>query len=319
VVVDVLNPDGTIDTTSDANVTLSLSNATAGATLDGNTFVAAVNGLATFTDLSLTTAGSGYTLSAKFNNSPVAAVLSTPFDIAAPSALAPTLSNVKLQAEFVIGSKFSARIPVVLTSGSASVMKGTAKISIFADSGTVLDGTRVPVASLSKRINLKAEGKTKFTIALQSLPPGLAAGTYHLLVEVTDPFGATNSTATTQTLQASAPFVQPTVAVGSVLPTTIAFGRYGYVWVTVTNQGNVQGRGIKLTLGLSTDGVTPVAGEVLTIARSGAAIPPKSSRRFRLRFKATSALSAGTYYPYLTVSLADVSATSAGTASFVLG
>src|SRR5437870_11392370 len=61
------------------SVTVALGNNSGGSTLSGTTTVAAVNGVATFVDLSLNKAGTGYTLTASASG--FAPVTSTPFDI----------------------------------------------------------------------------------------------------------------------------------------------------------------------------------------------------------------------------------------------
>jgi uncharacterized delta-60 repeat protein len=62
--IDVENNAGTLLTSDDSDVTLSIATGTAGATLSGTTTVAAVNGVATFSNLSIATAGTNYTLTA---------------------------------------------------------------------------------------------------------------------------------------------------------------------------------------------------------------------------------------------------------------
>ena len=68
-------------TTSTANVTVALGTNPAGGTLSGTTTVAAVNGVATFSDLSLDKVGTGYTLTA--SSGTLTAATSNAFDITA--------------------------------------------------------------------------------------------------------------------------------------------------------------------------------------------------------------------------------------------
>jgi hypothetical protein len=60
--VDVLNSDGSVDTTSSAPVTIALAPNPSGGVLSGTTTVNAVNGVATFTTLTIDKAGLGYRL-----------------------------------------------------------------------------------------------------------------------------------------------------------------------------------------------------------------------------------------------------------------
>ncbi len=64
--VEAQNPQGSVITNFNEDVTLSVANSQGPGTLHGTTTVAAVNGIATFTGLSLEQAGSGYTISAAF-------------------------------------------------------------------------------------------------------------------------------------------------------------------------------------------------------------------------------------------------------------
>jgi adhesin/invasin len=64
VTVRAVNVLGTTDPTFNGNVTISIGSNPGGGTLSGTTTVAAVNGVATFDDLSINRAGSGYTLNA---------------------------------------------------------------------------------------------------------------------------------------------------------------------------------------------------------------------------------------------------------------
>src|SRR3989449_6431627 len=64
------------------NVTVALANNPGGATLSGTTTVAAVDGIATFSDLSLDKTGAGYTLTASASGGALVAPTSAAFDVA---------------------------------------------------------------------------------------------------------------------------------------------------------------------------------------------------------------------------------------------
>jgi large repetitive protein len=64
ITVDVENSSGTLLTSDDSDVTLAIGGGSAGAMLGGTTTVAAVGGVATFSTLTVTTAGNDYTLTA---------------------------------------------------------------------------------------------------------------------------------------------------------------------------------------------------------------------------------------------------------------
>ena len=92
ITVDVENSSGAIDTGDDGYVTLAIGTNPSGGNLIGTTTVRAVNGVATFSGLSIDTAGSGYTLIATLGTLPSASA-SAAFDIAA-NAAQPTIINL---------------------------------------------------------------------------------------------------------------------------------------------------------------------------------------------------------------------------------
>jgi hypothetical protein len=83
--VEVLNSSGNRNTTFTGNVTIALGENPGGATLGGTLTVAAVAGLATFDDLTLDVADTGYTLTAAVSSTvPALAAESNAFDVTAP-------------------------------------------------------------------------------------------------------------------------------------------------------------------------------------------------------------------------------------------
>jgi len=84
--VAVVDSPGSIDTTFDGGITLSLVSSTVGAALSGTTTVFATSGVATFSDLSVSPAGVGYALRASVAG--LAAVTSGSFDISAAAVSA---------------------------------------------------------------------------------------------------------------------------------------------------------------------------------------------------------------------------------------
>ena len=124
--------------------------------------------------------------------------------------------------------------------------------------------------------------------------------------------------AASQTVLVAAPFVSLAATVGPVAPASVAAGKSGSVLVTVTNNGNEDAVGpLGITLSASSDGLTPLAGATLATLMKRTKIPAGRSGKFRLRFKVTTAVAAGSYFPF--ASLAGASTTAAGPTQFTAG
>jgi len=130
------------------NVTVALVNNPGGATLSGTTTVAAVDGDATFYDLSLDKTGTGYTLTASMSGGALVAPTSAPFDVApgpatqleftvepttatAGTALAPALQVRALDAAENLVPTFTGNVTVAFggTSGEGSTLGGTTTVA----------------------------------------------------------------------------------------------------------------------------------------------------------------------------------------------
>jgi len=131
---------------SSASITLALGNNPSGATLGGTTTVAAVSGVATFSNLSLTTAGIGYTLVA--SSSGLISATSNPFDVtpAAASRLAFTVQPSSTTA----GASITPAVQVSILDGFGNLTASTATVSVAIGtnpSGGTLAGTTSQAAA----------------------------------------------------------------------------------------------------------------------------------------------------------------------------
>jgi hypothetical protein len=88
----ITDSQGNTATSSTDAVTLSITSDTgaAGASLLGTATVSAVNGVATFTDLSIKRASTGYTLTASSGS--LTSATSSPFDVIVPATPVPAMS-----------------------------------------------------------------------------------------------------------------------------------------------------------------------------------------------------------------------------------
>jgi hypothetical protein len=237
-----------------------------------------------------------------------------------PSTVVPALGKVVLPTAVVAGAKFNAAVPVTITNNGSS-QTGIFKIDLYADTGTTLDGNQVSVApEYEKQLTLATDKHAAYTFKLKSLPATLAAGTYHLIAVVTDALTLNNSVATTQTITTAAPFVSLTGTATAVTPSSIAANKTGSISVSITNGGNIATSGpLVITLAPSADGVSPVAGATFgSLTIPNAVIKPGKIGKYTLHIKNT-ALTAGTFYPYITATLDSKTVTLIGTSQFTIG
>src|SRR6266702_4244751 len=130
------------------NVTVAPANNPGGATLSGTTTVAAVDGIAIFSDLSLDKTGAGYTLTASASGGALVAPTSAAFDVApgpatqleftvepttvtAGTVLAPSLRVTALDAAENLVPTFTGNVTVAFggTSGEGSTLGGTTTVA----------------------------------------------------------------------------------------------------------------------------------------------------------------------------------------------
>jgi uncharacterized delta-60 repeat protein len=144
--VDVENHSGTLLTSDNSNVTLAIATGTTGATLGGTTTVAAINGVATFTDLFIATAGTNYTLTAT-DGSDVPAT-SASFNITA----APVTNNLVFASEpvntSIAGTLGSISVDITDSNGAVvTTDTGNVTLSVTGNpTGVTLSGTTTVAA-----------------------------------------------------------------------------------------------------------------------------------------------------------------------------
>ena len=285
---------------------------------DGRTFTNIAGATAASYSFTATTAQNGDQYRAVFTNSQGSATTTTATLTVTPaSPLTPVFGNMSLPPSIAAGARIKAKVTVVVTN-QGNELNGEVTVNIYANTSMSLDGNHVLVATSTKNLSLK-EGKGRaFAFNIQSVPATLADGSYYLLAEVTDPTGSNNVTAAPHTFQVAAAFVKPVIMVGAVNPSSIAVGKSASVPLTITNQGNETASGIRITLNPSEDGSTPMAEIILDSLQSGLKLPPGKSKVFKLHFKITSALPAGSYFPYVSVQLGGQPATAVGASAFAV-
>jgi uncharacterized repeat protein (TIGR01451 family) len=167
-------------TTSNANVTIAIGTNPSGGTLSGTTTVAAVNGTATFGNLSINNPGSGYTLTA--NSTGLVGATSNAFSVLSPANVSGTKAasgtfNVGNTVTYTVvlsnsgpatqldnpGNEFTDVLPAGLTLVSANATSGTAVATVGTNTvtwnGSIPSGNSVTI-TIQATIKSGQEGQT---------------------------------------------------------------------------------------------------------------------------------------------------------------
>jgi hypothetical protein len=197
VTLQVQDQFGNVATSNSSSVTVAIANNAGGGTLSGTLTVAANSGVATFSDLSINKAGTGYTLNATdgaltpattsaFNINPAApaqlVIVQGPSDTAAAAAMSP---SVTVQEQDQFGNNTTTTMTVTLGASSGAINSG---------SSATTDATGLATFSAVK-INTAAAGLT-----LTASSPGLAStpasASFTVFVNVSNSAAALTDTAT---------------------------------------------------------------------------------------------------------------------------
>jgi uncharacterized repeat protein (TIGR01451 family) len=178
--VQILDVTNSLVTTSNANVTVAIGNNPSGGTLSGTTSVAAVNGVATFSDLSINNVGGGYTLTA--NSTGLVGATSNSFNVLSPAIVTGTKTvsgtfNVGSTITYTVmlnnsgpaaqldnpGNEFTDVLPTGLTLVSATATSGTAVATTATNTvswnGSIPSGNSVTI-TIQATIKSGQEGQT---------------------------------------------------------------------------------------------------------------------------------------------------------------
>jgi hypothetical protein len=225
-----------------------------------------------------------------------------------------SLSNVVIPPTAVASQKLNAKVPVVITSQSATKISGLFTVA----TGTALDDNSMLVNTTRHNLTLNDLQSKTIIAHIKSLPATIPTGSYHLVVKTTDPGGNVGVVATAQTIQVTGAFINLAGSIGFVTPSTITAGGLGSVFLTLTNSGNEDATGpLTVTLQPSSDGKTALPITLFTGSRP-AIVPAGQTRTFKIRFSTTGAAK-GSYVPYLTATLAGVSVKVIGVSPFSIG
>lgn len=152
------------------------------------------------------------------------------------SVLTPTLTGKLPTKALVSGGKITA-ITQELSFTASSAFSGSATVNLELFPVGTFDSSFSTIATLTKKLKLKAGRTQRFPLAIRSLPSGLA-GSYYLFAQLTDSTGAVSIGTVVQPLT----IVPPTIDLsGSVIsiPRSGKAGRKAIVRFKVSNSGTI--------------------------------------------------------------------------------
>jgi subtilase family serine protease len=270
VVVDVEDYAGNPVPGDTSTVSLTVTGGTAA--LGGAVSVAAVSGVATFSNLTLSSAGT-YTLTA--TDGSLISALSSSFTITVPGTVVPTPVRNTLPPSLIAGS--AVRSVVTVKETASTTTSGNVTTDIYA---VATDGTTTLLAGMTKKLTLKAGKTIAVSVPIRLLPTSLD-GTYSIRATIVDPLGNPSSTPSLGTITLAAANVSLSVAFAKL---TLANGsavlggsrtRTAAV-LRITNSGNIASTGLT-TIGIyaSPDGLMSDATPIATITRKLSIKPNK--------------------------------------------
>jgi subtilase family serine protease len=248
ITVDVEDLYGQLVSTDNSAVTLAITGGAA--TLGGVTTVNAVNGVATFNDIIIPSAGT-FTLNA--TDGSLNGAQSDSFASSVPGTVVPTVKHSTLATSYIAGSKVHASITLDQSTTATAGITGMVTTSVYA---ITPGGTTTLLGHVTRSTKLKSGKSYALSIPITQLPT--IPGPYTVQVQVTDPLG-NNSSTTVGTFDVVSPVIalQP-VFTRVTLASAVISGSATRAVATlrITNTGNVISTGTT-TIGIyaSSDGL----------------------------------------------------------------
>lgn len=165
-------------------------------------------------------------------------------------SLTAAVQATKLPGTIVAGQAIHDATEVQIANQTASTLiKGAAIVSLYLSSGGLVDGSSVLLATEKHAVNLRPGASTSLQVQTKSVP-SMAAGSYTLLAQVTDPAGLSESSVAGPAVQVQAPVVTLSIgAVSAVYPSIQTRRTSANFSAIVTNDGNISTSG-KASIGV---------------------------------------------------------------------
>jgi hypothetical protein len=179
---------------------------------------------------------------------------------------------------------------VTLTNNGSTTVTGPVSINLVLGNTPTGEAGDQSVASISRRVNLRAGRSIRFPVLVRSFPPGVSGDEY-IVAKVTDPTSLTSTGASSTTIALRPAFVDLSGAFGAT-PRRVTPGRRLLLPVIVTNAGNIQAKGdLQIDVVATSSGATVDLG----VVTKRIVLNPARRQRYLLVETTPSNMPAGTY------------------------
>ena len=173
------NADGTVNRAFDGSISVAIANNPATGTLGGTLSVNAVNGVATFSNLTLSSAGSGYTL--QVSSSGMTAVTTTPVNVLAPGVASRLVVTTEPPSSDKTGTPFGLVVKAEDGFGTvATSFNGTVTLALNNSVAGVLGGTlsvqAINGVATFSGLTVDEPGSYSISVSSGSLTPATTSG-----------------------------------------------------------------------------------------------------------------------------------------------
>jgi hypothetical protein len=223
----------------------------------------------------------------------------------------PVFTRLTLLKAVVSGTAVRAAAEVKITNSGNVTSTGTSTVAIYASPDGLLTDAML-ITQVTPRLAIGATRSAVVTVPISKMPAGLD-GNYTVLTEVTDSNLNVSSASSNTTVNIAPPIITLSATIPSVSPLTVAPGRFVTVTLELTNSGNIPSTGTaEITVGLSSDRTTQLAGTTTTIDRA-VTIPNGKTVPLRLKIPIPASTTAAMYFPFVSFTQGSNSVTAFGT------
>jgi hypothetical protein len=215
------------------------------------------------------------------------------------STLTVGLTKSTLPPSVVAGGTSHGTAIVSVANSGTSTESSTATVSVYASTDGSIDDTATLLGSLPpRRLTLKPGRATEVSVPIRSIPAALV-GSYTLLAQVTDASGSSSASSTGPGLDSAAPLITfSETIIKTTLPPSDVSGQEtrATIQLHVTNLGNIVSKGLSTVALFASPDQTATDGTPIRSLPESIVLKPGASRTIPLKLLAIPAVSNGPYF-----------------------